>query len=443
MVKRTGIAAAALALTLAGAAELGARQQSVDAGAGVLVERVVAIVGDSVILWNDIEEHRIQLEQSGRAMPADSAGRQQIRREILEGLVTDLLLLQAALADSITISDEEVRAAVDAEIAQIQRNFGGSAAFEQALRSELGMTPDQYRDMLAREYRRSALSQQYLQRVTQQRRPPPVSDAEVEAFFEEFRGQLGQRPATISFRQIAVLPQPSDSARARARQRAEEVLEMARSGEDFAVLARRFSDDPGSREQGGDLGWHRHGGGLVAPFEDALFSPSFRVGMISDIVETSFGYHIIKLERVRGAERQARHILIRPELTPEDIDRTATRAEEATARLRAGEPIDSLIPIYHHPDQETDANDVVIDRLPPEYASALASARPGEIIGPIRMGSGDQTMYAIIQVTAYRPPGEYTLADLSSEIRQRLEQQKLVEELVEELRRKTYVDIRL
>jgi len=429
---------AVLALAVSGISALSAQQMAGEE----LVDRVVAVVGDSVVLHSDVEEQFVQLRSSGQVAPTTPEEEATIRREILNGMITDLLLLQAAIRDSITVSDAEITAAVDNEIAQIQRTVGGGPAnLEQILRDELGLTLAEFREMLAQEYRRTSMSQQYLQQVTQTRRPPPVSDAEVRAFFDLYSDQLGTRPATVSFRQLVITPQPTDSARAQARALAEEVLGMARSGEDFAVLARRFSDDPGSREQGGDLGWYRQGAGLVRAFENVLFA--MRAGTISDIVETSFGYHIIKLERVRGAERQARHILIRPEITAEDISRTESLAEEAAARVRAGESIDSLIAIYHHPDQQSEASNILVDRLPPEYGAVLSNVTPGQIIGPVRLGTGDQTMYAVISVTGYTPAGEYSLNDLYQEIRSRIEQQKLLDELIEELRSRTYIDIRL
>jgi hypothetical protein len=135
------------------------------------------------------------------------------------------------------------------------------------------------------------------------------------------RGRLGQRPATVSLQQAIIKPQPSDSAKAAARRRATEVLEELRRGGDFEVLARRHSQDP-SASQGGMLGWFRQGQ-MVRPFEMVAYA--MRPGDVSGIVETEYGFHIIKLEKVRGPERQARHILIRPEVTPADVE--AARAQ--------------------------------------------------------------------------------------------------------------------
>src|SRR5690606_7857965 len=143
------------------------------------------------------------------------------------------------------------------------------------------------------------------------RRPPPVTEDEVRAYFEAQKEMLGRRPASLTFEQVVVAPRPSDSARTAARERALEILRELREGADFAALARRHSNDPGTREQGGDLGWFRRGD-MVPQFDSAAFA--LRPGELSGVVESAFGFHIIRVDRVRGAERQARHILIRPAL---------------------------------------------------------------------------------------------------------------------------------
>jgi peptidyl-prolyl cis-trans isomerase SurA len=429
---------AGLLLVLAAAWPLAAQQT---APVPAMLDRVVAVVGDSIVLASDVEEELVQLQASGQVATSDPQALQQLRRQILDEMVSDQLLVQAALRDSLSVSPEEVESAVRNQIANLQRNFPTEAAFEQELRQQLGLSLLEYRNMLAREYQRNSLRQQYLQTTLRDRRPPPVSESEIRIFFEEYKPQLGQRPATVSLRQIVVAPQPSDSARAEARRQAQEVLRLAQAGEDFAVLARRFSQDPGSREQGGDLGWQREGH-FVPAFERAVFS--MRPGTISNLVETTFGFHIIKLERVRGAERQARHILIAHDLSTADSAATRQRAEEVARRLRAGESVDALVAAYGHPDERVAYDNMLVDQLPPEYAAALAGAQAGQVVGPIPLGdNGTTPAFAVVRITGITPAGEYTLTDVRAQIRQRLEQEKLLQELIEQLRRETFVDIRL
>ena len=136
-----------------------------------------------------------------------------------------------------------------------------------------------------------------------------VTEDEIRAAFEANRASLQQRPATVTFKQVLMRVVPSDSSRTVALTRAEELLERARAGEDFAELASAYSQDPASAAAGGDLGWFRRGA-MTGAFDEATFE--LPEGAISDVVETVYGFHIILVERIRAVERKARHILVRP-----------------------------------------------------------------------------------------------------------------------------------
>lgn len=404
-----------------------------------LVDRVVAVVGDSIILASELQEQIERRRAMGQQLPTDSAALEQLRRQELESMINQLVMLQAAERDSIVVAPGDVERQVDATIREQTRQFGTRAAFEDALSQE-GLTLEQYREIVARGARRAGVQQQFVAAVQRDRTPPPVSNAEVREFFEERRAELGRRPATIEFKQVVVSPQASDSALARAQAEAQSILQELQDGEDFATLARRHSDDPGSREQGGELGWFRRGR-FVPQFDRVAFG--LQPGQHSGIVETSFGLHIIKVERARGPERLARHILIRPEITPEDRARTEERADEVAEALRNGASIDSLIEEVHDPVEQSRVGPVVRDSLPGPWRSELRGVETGEVVGPFQI-QGQQESYAVVQVTDAAEAGEYTLEDqeLRTQIREFLQREKLLEEVLTELRRGTYIDIR-
>ena len=421
-----------LAIALPGSAQ--------DAASGPqLVDRVVAVVGDSVILASELQEQLERRRAMGQDLPSDPAALEQLRRQQLETMINELVMLQAAERDSIIVPPGDVQGQVDATIREQTRRFGTRAAFEEALAQE-GLTLEQYRAIVARGARRAGIQQQFMAAIRRDRTPPPVSDAEVRAFFEQRRGELGRRPATIEFRQVVVSPEPSDSAMARARAEAQSVLDELETGEDFATLARRHSDDPGTRQQGGELGWFRRGR-FVPQFERAAFA--LRPGQHTGIVETSFGLHIIKVERARGPERLARHILIRPEITPGDVAQTEERAEAVAEALRTGASMDSLIEAVHDPVERSHIGPVVRDSLPAPWRSRLQGAEADQVVGPFQISSG-QNSYAVVKVREVIEAGEYTLEDqeLRGQIRQFLQREKLLEEVLTELRARTYIDIR-
>lgn len=405
-----------------------------------LVDRVVAVVGDTTLLLSDVQDEVTRLRAEGRPIPTDPQGQAALLREIVEGRVNELVALQAAKQAGIQVGDDEVARTVDQEIREIRGRFPSQAAYEAAL-AQSGLSAQEFRALRLEQTRARMMVARFVgQRVGNAVRPA-VSEAEIRAAFEAQRGQLGTRPATVSFEQVIVEPVASDSAKAAARRRAEQALEELRRGGDFEVLARRFSDDPGSRERGGDLGWFKQGQ-MVRPFEQVAFA--MRPGDVSGIVETQFGYHIIKLEKVRAGERQARHILVRPEVNDADRDRAQVRADSVLAAARAGADMSLLADRYATPADQRYAEDVPLDRLPPAYTPALQNAAAGSVVGPVRVDGGTHGVgWVVLKVNERRPAGEFTLDEFREQVRESIQQQKIQEQVLQELLRQTYVSITL
>lgn len=408
------------------------------------VDRVVAVVGDSAILKTDLDEevNRILASTGQQQLPEDQAVRAQLYQSALESRVNELLLLQAAERDSVIVADSDVQRQVDQQIDRQRRAFGSEVALEQALRAQ-GLTLAGYRSEMARQVRIQGMIEGYLGKVRRDRRPPPLSDKQVKEYFDEQKDRLGDRPATLDMEIVIVAPRAGDSARAAAREQTEQLLERIRSGEDFAQLARRFSHDPGSKDQGGDLGWFREQQ-MVPEFSRAAFS--LPPGAVSGIVESPFGFHIIKVEKAKGAERQARHILISPEVSDADVANTRSIAEEVLEKLRAGEPVDSLVKAYGDPIDKDQGvmGPIPLERLPSPFDQMLADARPGDLVGPFALPGQHGERWAVVKVTKVTEQGPYSWDDqnVRTQFRQQLAQQLLMEELVKELRERTYIDLR-
>jgi peptidyl-prolyl cis-trans isomerase SurA len=256
-----------------------------------------------------------------------------------------------------------------------------------------------------------AMVQRYLAQRTGRMPRPAVTPEQMRQFFEEQR----------------------------ARRTADSVLVQLRAGGDFAVLARRYSQD-GSAQQGGDLGWFREGQ-MVRPFEAMAFA--LRPGDLSPVVETEFGFHIIKLEKIRGPERSARHILIRPEITADDVARARQRADSIATALRGGASAAAAAEATETPGDQRSNPHVPVDRLPPAYAS-LASAEAGQVVGPLEVpAAGGQSVFAVVKVTDKQASGEYQMADVEEQVRERLQEQMMNEEIVRELRATTHIALSL
>lgn len=406
-----------------------------------VVDRVVAIVGDSVVLQSQIEEEiqRMRLQQAPVPPDTDPAY-PRFFEGILDSWVNRVLVLRAAAQDTLIAPDvATIERQVSAQIDQLTESFGGRPALVQALGSE-GLTLAEYRDILTTQARQQQIQQMYIQSRMRTLRPVDVSEDEMRARFAEAEGALQQRPRLLTFSQVVLLPEPSDEARETARALAEDLLGRIRGGEDFAQLARRYSQDPGSAQLGGDLGWFRRGR-MVQEFEDAAFS--LGTNQVSDVVETEFGYHIIKLERTRPGERQGRHILIIPEKTGEDIERTRALAGQLVEAARQGAPMDSLYRAHSDlaaPDSLTLAFDQLAEL--PEAYGALRTATSGQVLGPLEYRTQSETRFAVVRVDEIREAGAYTFEDVRAQIASQLQQEKQLERIIEDLRRRTHIEIR-
>ena len=416
-----------------------------DPSSDELVDRIVAVVGDSIVLYSEIMEQMGRMQAAGFEIPMDDpTALAQIERQVLTEMVDQLVMLQAAASDTLmAVPDEQVEMTFEDAWEDQLRRFGGSEEELREAVEQMGMSVAQYRGNMRDEIRRSLLLQRFMQDQRRQARPVLVEESEIRQVFEQERQRFGQRPATLTFRQVFLQPTASEEAREVARERAEEILGMLRDGDRFQDLAQRFSDDPGSRQQGGDLGWYRRGDGLVEEFEDAAFT--LREGQTSGVVMSPFGAHIIRIERVRGAERKIHHILVAAEPVDADEDRARERAREIAQRIRDGasfEEFESESARFGLPDSLTVARDQ-LEQFPQTLASALRGALEGEVVGPVEFPLGQGVVFAVARMDEIRDAGEFRFEDVRDQIRANLQEQRIEERIVARLRESTYIDIRL
>lgn len=410
-----------------------------------LVDRVLAVVSDTAILLTDLQQEIYRMRQQGVEIPQDPARRDSLMFRTLQDMVDRTLLLERAKQEGVQVSEDAVQSEADTRFEQIRSNFPSDQALRDAVEAS-GQNMFQYRQMLQARVRQEMMLANFQQELMTSNRLPPasVSEEEIRSYFQQ-NAARANRPATVSFRRVLVAPEPSAQAADSARQLARQALEEIRSGTSFAVVARRYSDDTGTREEGGDLGWIRRSD--VAPsFGDAAWRapPGEAVGP----VETRFGYHLIKVTNTRGGERQIRHILIRPRVDDAQVEAARRLAGALADSLRSGVDADRLAREHGLPDRQVVFEQVQLDRLGQRlgeaYREALGTPREGEVVGPIRQeGAFGLANFAVLQVTGYRPAGTYDLEDVRNQIRQRLLRQKQMERYTERLRGRMYVDLRI
>lgn len=409
------------------------------------VDRILAIVGSRPILASQIEEQLVLAQAQGAKVPEDSAGRDAARRQILAQMVDEELLVQQAQQDTtIRVTDQEVQDAVEQTVQNVRKQFTSLGEFQTQLRAAGFVSEEEWRRWLADNQRRSIMQQRLIEQLRGKGklRPIPPTEAQMREFWEQNQEQQSKRPAAVSFRQIVIPPQPDSTAKARARALAESLVVVLRRGADFADVARRFSADSASREQGGELGWFRRGV-MVKAFEDIAFR--LRPGDISDVVETDFGYHIIRVERVQPAEVLARHVLIMPEISPAQIELARRQADSVHGALAAaGGSFDSLARRYGDPNEGKLVEEVPISQLPPDYLRALGSDSVPGLKPVFVMGAESRRpKFVVMELVKRVPEGELAFADVKDRIRETLGQQLAVKHYLELLRRTTYVEVRL
>jgi len=440
-----GISSAVFLAVAVATAPLAAQQADSTGGMRLVdVDRVVAVVGRRAVLFSEVVEQINIARARGLQIPRDSAAQMAVARDFLNQMIDEELLIAVARDYSITIPEAEVAPAVDQNIQEIRGRFRDEAEFRTALSREGYGTPEEYRRRSIEEATRQRLQSKAVDtlRALGRLAPVNVTEAEVADAFNRLKSQLGPRPATVSFRQLVVSAFPSDSSKRRARALADSLRAALEAGADFDSVAKAFSED-GSAPIGGDLGWQRRGI-MVKPFEDMMFA--LIPGRISPVVETDYGYHVIRVDRVRPGEVRARHVLIMPDVVDADVQIARARADSALALWKAGTSYDTLVARFHTIGEErTIPEGVPVDSLPVEYRLALRTLPSGafsEVFWlPERAASHNK--WVIVQITVARPAGEYGLEEYQERVREQLKQEKSTRRTLDALRREYYVSVRL
>lgn len=407
-----------------------------------LADRVAAVVGDSVILVSDIQRELVRMASRNVTVPEAPDERRALMRDVLEDLIDVQLILQEAARDTTLLPDPEiVDARVDEAIAEVEQRVGGARALQQALAAD-GMTVSQFRDTYRSDIRTLQTRQLFLQRRLASARPVIVTDEEMREFFEAQRAQLQDRPELITLEQIFIRPTAPEPAWTAARAKADSLIAELRAGADFATLAEAHSADPGSAQNGGDLGWFRRGN-MVREFEDVAFR--LPDNQVSPPVRTDYGWHVIRVDRSRPGEVKARHILIRPESGTDDRERAMTLGEALADSLRAGKSAQELNERYGVNERGTNfqvSRDQINTDLPPAYAQVLATASEGDVLDPFEVAFPGESLIAVVKVAEIRAAGEFTFEDVEDQIRVRLQEQKRIDRILQNLRDRAYLDIR-
>ena len=275
----------------------------------VFVDGVAAIVGEHVILKSDVAQLVNFAAAQQRLNPAvDVEKLLFLQNEVLRSIVDQKIMLEMAAVDSIEVEDKEIERALEQQIEM----FVAQSGSEERAEEQLGQSLKTFRREFWYEMKDRLTTERYQQMLINK---ISVTRDEVERFFTTYKDSLPIFPFMVKMRHLLILIKAGTESQNLSYNKISEIRKKIIDGESFSELATLYSQDPGSRQNGGSLGYVRRGS-LVPDFESVAFSQD--VGFISEIVETPFGYHLIETEEKRGEKIKVRHILLVPEIAEED-----------------------------------------------------------------------------------------------------------------------------
>jgi peptidyl-prolyl cis-trans isomerase SurA len=272
----------------------------------VLIDKIVAQIGDNIILLSDIEAQKQQAIASGiKENAADCS--------VLEQLMFQELLINQAKLDSIVISDQQVDAEMENRIRTIENQIGGREKMEAFYEKTVSQIKDEFRPIIKERLMADEMEHTITKNIT-------VTPKEVQTFYAAIPSDsIPLINSQLSFQQIVHYPEITKDDKKLAYDKLAEIRTAIINGKSFETQARIHSMDPGSASQGGKIEASR--GMMVPTFEAAAFS--LNIGEISDIFESPYGYHIVKLLSRKGDDYICQHILIVPEFSPSALQQSA------------------------------------------------------------------------------------------------------------------------
>jgi peptidyl-prolyl cis-trans isomerase SurA len=275
----------------------------------VPIDGIAAIVGENIILKSDVSQVvGMTALQRGLDVSRDRDLLEKLQGDVLGSLIDQKVILEMAKLDSIVVAEKDVESALDQQI----ETFIMRAGTEEMAEKMLGQPLNAFRREYWYDMRDRLITEQYQQQLIMS---VNINRESVVAFFTNFRDSLPVFPVTMKIRHLLVRIKPSEKNRLDAENKIKSIRERILAGESFSDLAKIYSADPGSKNNGGSLGYIRRNQ-MVKDFETIAFTQE--INMLSEPVETSFGFHILETTEKSGEKIKVRHILISPAITEED-----------------------------------------------------------------------------------------------------------------------------
>ena len=439
LIKTMGVAALLLSVTT-----LSAQKYQ-----GGLVDKTVAVVGGEVLMISDIENEVQQMRAQGYSSDRDA------RCEILQNMMESKIFLMQARIDSLTVNQDMVESNLSQQMDRFRTYLGGDEEVEKYFGKPLYKLRQEWRQTLEEQ----SLTQQEQSEVAGN--IPELTPYDIKQYLDTVaQDDLPIVPIKYQLSQICVYPD-REAAGMAVKEKLLSLRERIINGERFSTLARIYSEDPGSARKGGELGMASKS--IFWPaFSDAAMA--LRPGVISQIVETPDGYHIIEVIEKKGDMFNARHILLKPQYTTEDRQKAFSRLDSLRTLIVDGEMKFELAARFFSEDPATRTNGgqmadpatgssyFEIDQLKPQDYVAIQNLSEGEISEPVESldnegyenGRSGNTVYKIIRVDKIIPAHTATFENDYTELLNRVERQKqmaAIDKFLEQKVKDTYIVI--
>ena len=410
-----------------------------------IINKTIAVVGNEVITLADLEQ-----EVRIAGMQGASSDRT-MRCNLLESMMTSFLFLSQARVDSLEINSANVEMALSNRLDQVRTQLGG----DQQVEEYFGMPLYKLRQEWSNQLRDQTLIQQEQQDIAS--KVPEMTPLDVRNYLDTVDHQdLPIVPAKYQLSQICIYPD-REAANSAVKERLLSIRERILNGESFATLARLYSEDPGSARRGGELGMASKS--IFWPaFSDAAMT--LKPGLISQIVETPDGFHLIEVLDKSGDMFNARHILLKPQYTTEDQQNAFATLDSIRTEILNDAITFSLAAQFYSQDAPTRTNGgqmadpntgssyFEIDQLKPQDYLAIQDLKEGEISQPIASldneGRDGNLVYKIIRVDKILPAHTATyendFGELAEEIRM-IKQGEALDNFVDEKIRTSHIVI--
>ena len=410
-----------------------------------LIDKTIAVVGNEMISLSQLEQEILYMRMQG--MYSDK----NMRCEQLERMMDSKLFLMQARIDSLSVNQEMVNSSLEQRMAQIQTNFGGDDEVEKFYGKPIYKLRQEWRQQLED----MTLTQQMQQQIASS--IPELTPHDVKKYISETDPEdLPMVPIKYQLSQICIYPD-RENANLAVKEKLLNIRERIINGEKFSTLARIYSEDPGSARKGGELGMASKS--IFWPaFSDAAMS--LKPGVISQIVETPDGFHIIEVLEKKGDMFNARHILIKPSYTDQDRQKAFATLDSLKTEIQNDAVTFELAAKFYSQDAQSKTNGgqmadpntgssyFEIDQLKPQDYAAIKDLKEGEISEPVESkdneGRDGNTVYKIIRVDkiipAHTASFDNDYSDLLEEARAK-EQNAAIDEFIDGKIKTTYIVI--